>query len=198
MRKRILLGMVLALAMLVTAASAQSSVGLNHGEIGAFVNYTRLGNANNTNFYGAGGRIGFNLSPSVQIEAEGAYDFSQDVNFTVSGNAFGGSSSATVVTSSLRLVHFMAGPKFQFGGSGPIHIFATVKGGLIDFSTIRSFPGQISTIPSGSTNGVLYPAGGIELFAGWLGVRVEAGDEIYFDNGANNNLRVTAGPTFRF
>jgi hypothetical protein len=45
---------------------------------------------------------------------------------------------------------------------------------------------------------VFYPGGGIELFAGKLGLRVEAGDEIYFDHGWNHNLRITAGPTLRF
>jgi hypothetical protein len=193
--KRMLLGTALALAMLASSAYAQGNY--NHAEIGAFVNYTRLNAADNTNFYGAGGRLGFNLSPGVQIEAEGAYDFSRDVNFSVN-TAGGGSASGGVVTSGLRMVHFLAGPKFQFGGSGPVHVFVTVKGGLIDFSSIKSFSGQINTIPNGSTNGVLYPAGGIELYAGWLGLRFEAGDEIYFNNGANNNLRVTAGPTIRF
>lgn len=30
------------------------------------------------------------------------------------------------------------------------------------------------------------------------GLRLEAGDDTYFDNGARNNLRVTFGPTLRF
>jgi len=29
-------------------------------------------------------------------------------------------------------------------------------------------------------------------------LRAEAGDMMYFDNGANHNLNVTFGPTFRF
>ena len=196
MKRHILLGTVIVLCVLASAAFAQGTY--NHAEIGAFVNYTRLSAAGDTNFYGAGGRLGFNLSSGVQLEAEGAYDFSRDVNVVVSVGPTGGSSNTTVVTSGLRMVHFMAGPKFQFGGSSPIHIFVTLKGGLIDFSTIKSFPGQINTIPSGSTYGVLYPAAGVELFAGWFGVRAEAGDEIYFNNGGNNNLRVTAGPVIRF
>ena len=64
------------------------------------------------------------------------------------------------------MVHFMAGPKFQLGGSSPVHVFVTVKGGLINFSTDTSFSGQVNNIPNGNTDGVLYPAGGIELFAG--------------------------------
>ena len=192
MMKRILLGTLGMALTLATAAFAQGEY--NHAEIGAFANYTRLSAADNSNFYGAGGRFGLNVASGLQLEAEGAYDLSRNVTAEVGGN----SSTITVETSGLRIVHFLAGPKFQFGGSGPIHVFVTVKGGLIDFSTLKSFPAQINTIPSGSTDGVLYPAAGIELFAGWLGLRVEAGDEIYFDSGANNNLRVTAGPTIRF
>jgi hypothetical protein len=45
---------------------------------------------------------------------------------------------------------------------------------------------------------VFYPGGGVEFNAGRLGIRVEAGDEIYFDNGANHNFRLTAGPQIRF
>jgi hypothetical protein len=192
MMKRTIWGMVLTLCVLVPGAFAQDTY--NHAEIGVFANYTRLTNANNTNFYGAGGRFGFNVSPNAQIEAEGAYDFSRNVTVNV------GSSSGSFVSESsgLRMVHFMAGPKFQFGGSSPLRVFVTVKGGLINFSTDRSFQGQVNNIPNGVTDAVLYPAGGIELFAGWLGVRAEAGDEIYFDHGGNNNLRITAGPVIRF
>ncbi len=191
MLRRILLGTVLTLSVLATGAFAQNSA-----EIGAFFNYTRLSNAHNENFYGAGGRFGFNVSPSVQIEAEGAYDFSRNV--TVSVGPTSGSSFATSVSSGLRMVHFMAGPKFQIGGSSPIRFFVTVKGGLINFSTNRNFANQIGNVPNGVTDAVLYPAGGVELFAGWLGARAEVGDEIYFDHGANNNLRITAGPVIRF
>jgi hypothetical protein len=44
----------------------------------------------------------------------------------------------------------------------------------------------------------MYPGGGVEGFWGPIGLRLEAGDEIYFDNGTHNNLKVTFGPAFRF
>ena len=47
-------------------------------------------------------------------------------------------------------------------------------------------------------NGVFYPGGGIEFFLGPIGIRAEAGDEMYFDRGVNNNLRIAVGPTIRF
>jgi hypothetical protein len=49
-------------------------------------------------------------------------------------------------------------------------------------------------------NGVFYPGAGVEAFAGILRLRAEIGDEIYFDNtaNANNDLKITVGPVFRF
>jgi hypothetical protein len=45
---------------------------------------------------------------------------------------------------------------------------------------------------------VLYPGGGVEFFLGPIGIRMEVGDEIYFNDGAHNNLRATFGPQIRF
>jgi len=173
--KRNFLGIALTICVLIAASFAQvrSSNVYNYGEIGAFANYTRLSNANDTNFYGLGGRLGMNIMPAVQLEAEGAYDFERDVTVSTSG----GFSS---VRSGLRMAHFMFGPKFQFGGSSPVRVFGTVKGGLINFSTNTNFGSQVTNIPHGNTDGVLYPAGGIEFFAGWFGMRLTAGPVIRF------------------
>lgn len=196
---RNLLGIALALCALVPTSLAQNRVSssntYNHAEVGAFLNYTRLQNANNTNFFGLGGRVGFNMSSHVQFEAEGAYDFQRNVDSQVSL----GNGNFSSQRSGLRVAHFMAGPKFQVGGSSPIRVFVTAKGGLINFSRDRNFGNQVTNIPTSSgTNGVFYPGGGVEFYAGWLGLRFEAGDEIYFEHGWNHNLRVTAGPTIRF
>jgi opacity protein-like surface antigen len=196
--KHTLLGVLLAVLLLATALSAQGtypkvssdSGKYDHAEVGAFFNYTRLHNADDTNFYGLGGRVGVNVQHNVQLEAEGAYDFSRDVSATSNG--------VTVATSGLRIVHFMFGPKFQCCTSGPVRVFVTVKGGLEDFSLDRNFGSQVRSIPTSDTFATFYPGGGIELFTGWLGVRLEAGDEMYFDGGVNHNLRLTAGPVIRF
>lgn len=197
--KRNVLGLAVTLCLLASASFAQGGYGgnsgtYNHAEVGVFANYTRLAAANDTGFVGAGGRIGFNVHPNVQLEAEGAYDFERNVTATVSS----GGVSVSTVRSGLRMTHFMFGPKLQFGRSGPVRVFLTAKGGLVNFSRNSNFGGQISNIPTGNTDGLFYPAGGIELFAGWLGLRFEVGDEMYIDHGANNNLRVTAGPSIRF
>ena len=61
------------------AVMAQSSG--DHFEAGVFADYLRLSQVSPAiNFVGLGGRIGFNLRPSVQLEAEMAYDFKR--NFT--------------------------------------------------------------------------------------------------------------------
>jgi len=45
---------------------------------------------------------------------------------------------------------------------------------------------------------VFYPGGGAEAFLGPIGFRLDVGDEIYFNDRAHHNLRVTVGPTIRF
>ena len=191
--KRILLVLMMCGALMVTPALfAQDDNNLNHGEIGAFFNFTRLNHASE-NFIGAGGRLGFNIAPNVQLEAEGAYDWNR--NFSSSLTNVGG--GTTVTTSKLRLVHGLFGPKIDFT-HGAFRPFVVLKGGLLNFSGSNNVTGTFNGINGGDTNGVFYPGGGIEGFIGWFGVRVEAGDEIYFDNGANHNFRFTAGPQFRF
>jgi hypothetical protein len=185
--------MVFGALVLAPVLSAQDdNNGLNHGEVGAFFNFTRLNHASE-NWYGVGGRIGFNIHPNIQLEAEGAYDWNR--NYSSSLTNVGGGTS--IVTSNLRLVHGLFGPKFDFT-HGAFRPFVTAKGGFLNFSGSNNFTGTLNGIPNGDTNGVFYPGGGIEGFIGWFGIRVEAGDEIYFDNGANHNFRFTAGPQFRF
>ena len=42
------------------------------------------------------------------------------------------------------------------------------------------------------------PGAGVEASLGPVGLRLELGDDIYFNSGAHNNLRVTFGPILRF
>jgi hypothetical protein len=148
----------------------------NGCEAGAFFDYTRLANTS-TNFYGADGRIGFNLARQVQIEAEMAYDFQQNLNC----NLINGGVSCISANTTLHMIHGAFGPKFQVG-AGPVRAFFSLKGGLLNFSTSSSFPAEIGTIRSGDTDAVFYPGGGLELFAGLLGICGEIGDEIWFSH----------------
>jgi opacity protein-like surface antigen len=170
---------------------------LNHVEVGGFVDYLNLGGTTpHINFVGLGGRVAVNVHPHVQLEAEMAYDFKR--NFT---NVYSDGITSTFVTSRTRPLTALFGPKFQT--SGPVRFFVTTKVGLINFSTETGsipsgFTSSINGITDGDTKFAFYPGAGVEGFWGPIGLRLEAGDNLYFDNGTRNNLRVTFGPQFRF
>jgi len=174
---------------------AQSS---DHVEVGAFVDYFRLNNnaAPVSNFFGLGGRAAFNLNPNVQLEAEMAYDFKR--NYT---NTFSNGVTTATVNSSFRTLHGFFGPKLQTG-SGAFRIFVTGKVGFDNFSinNQNAQTGFVNTVglTNGATYFAVYPGAGIEAFAGPIGLRAEIGDDIYFNGGAHNNVRITFGPQLRF
>jgi len=47
-------------------------------------------------------------------------------------------------------------------------------------------------------SGILYPGAGLEGHIGPVGLRLEAGDEMYFAGSTHHNLRVAFGPFIRF
>ena len=195
-RLAILSALVLCLGLMAPVAFAQSDDNSNHGDFGVYFDYTRLQLAK-LNMFGVGGRVGFNIQPAIAIEGEMAYDFEQSTTQTITSGGI-----TNTFTSNLRLIHGLAGPKIQTT-KGPIRIFAVLKGGLLNFGvggpvTAGSFAKQIGTIRDGDTNGVFYPGGGIEFNAGHIGIRVEAGDEMYWDNGVNHNFKFMGGPQIRF
>jgi hypothetical protein len=191
--KKITLVVVTALMLtFVPAAFAQ-----NNGSVGVFVDYFKLENTE-TNNLGLGGRLSFNVSEYVQLEGEVAYDFSRGFQTTVTPTGGG----TALIDSNVSILHGLFGPKIQTGGQA-IRLFGTVKGGFINFKVdndpadFGSFTGAFN-LGDGDTFGVVYPGGGIEFYAGIIGLRFDIGDEIYFNNGAQHNLRITAGPHFRF
>ena len=195
MKKFVLLTALLSVCLSVAPAVAQ---GYNHVEIGAFADYFNLSRTTpNRNYVGVGGRVGFNVHPSVQIEAEMSYDFGR--NFTT---VFSDGINTQFVTSSVRPLHALFGPKFQTGG-GAFRAFGTFKVGLVNFNTSHEsvpagFVSGLGAITSGDTRTAIYPGLGLEGFWGPIGLRVDGGDEIYFDHGAQHNLKVTFGPAIRF
>jgi hypothetical protein len=124
------------------------------------------------------------------------YDFER--NYT---NQFSNGVTTANVSSRLRTLHGLFGPKFSTG-SGPVRLFLTGKVGFENFmmTGLGAPTGFVSAVglDKGATYFALYPGGGIEAFAGPIGVRAEIGDNIFFNNGAHNNLRITFGPQFRF
>ncbi|HZP06717.1 MAG TPA: hypothetical protein VFB43_17595 [Terracidiphilus sp.] len=178
---------------------------LNHAEASVYADYFRFSPGGATsNFVGVGGRLGFNVQPNLALEGEVNYDFARNYTSTVTTGS-GSSTTTTFVKSSVRPVTGLFGPKLQFGTSGPFRAFVTGKLGFLDFSvtnpnnvTGSQFSNAISGVGGSGTHLAFYPGGGIEGFAGPLGLRLEVGDEIYLNNGTYNNLRVTVGPTLRF
>lgn len=181
----------------VPLASAQS---LDHVEAGVFVDYFRI-SPSDTNQVGLGARLGFHVAPYTKLEAEMSYDFGRA--FTESFTPPPGGGALGFQNTNLRILHGEIGPKFELG-HGAIRPFVTVKGGFINFrldSRAPSFNGFTSSVQSlrdDNVNGVLYPGGGIEGHLGPIGLRFDIGDEIYFNHGAHNNLRMAFGPFIRF
>jgi len=193
-------GLALLLAPSCLVAQYSNPHTWNHGEIGIFGDYFRFTQVSPTiNFVGLGGRLGINTNPHVALEGEISYDFSR--NFT-SSSSNGATTSFSRTT--LRPLTGLFGPKFQVGTSGPFRAFLTGKVGFLDFSTSNKaittsqFTGAFNNIGGPSTHFAAYPGGGIEMFGGPIGFRIDVGDLIYLNNGTYNNLKITAGPAFRF
>jgi hypothetical protein len=220
--RRILLsaGLVMLLAVPVYVAAqvapqAPSENTYDHGEIGAYGDMFRITpkGASASNFLGFGARASFNMGRYVALEGEMSYDFEQNyTNVTVNGSGNGGtgagsgSVSSTTYTAKVRPISGLFGPKFQFGASSPFRAFIDAKVGFMDFSTSCNAPAgsgscfanSLNNFGGSSTHFAVYPGGGIEGFWGPIGLRVDAGDEIYWNGGAYNNLRIAFGPTIRF
>lgn len=192
-------GILYAVALFLFAtptALAQSA--LSHVELGAFAHYFRL-DPPDANFVGLGGRLGVNVTRNLQLEAEMSYDFNRV--FTESFSDTSGTISTS--RSNIRVLHALFGPKLQTG-SGPVRLFGTIKGGFINFrfdpvaAVDSGFISSVEGLRDKNVDGVFYPGGGIEAFLGPIGLRLDVGDEIYFNDGAHNNLTVSFGPTIRF
>ena len=193
MKRSWVLGLsLLAFCFVGTALLAQSSDS-DHIEVGVFADYFNLARTTpHTNFVGVGGRAAFNVRSTVQIEAEMAYDFERNFT-TITNNGI----TSNFVTVGLRPLHVLFGPKIQSGG-GAFRVFGTFKAGLINFSATNKtgtagFQNGLSDVTTGNTSAAIYPGAGVEGFLGPIGLRADVGDEIYFNNGTHNNLRVTFG-----
>jgi hypothetical protein len=201
--------LALCLGLSVTAAFAQSNKQANsqstqqsthkdkeHGEAGVFVDYTKLQFAK-VNMIGVGGRAAWNLAPNLALEGESAYDFQTSTTQTIINLG-----AVNVFNSNVRLIHGYAGPEIHFD-KGRFRFLAGVKAGVINFgisgpAVAGPFANQLGILRDGETRAVLYPAVAFETKLGPIRTRLDVGDEIFFDKGANHNIKVGAGPVFRF
>lgn len=170
-------------------------------EAGIFVDYLSVSQTNTNNF-GLGGRFGYRIHRRIMLEGELAYDYG--INFNEALRDVSNGNIAAIQRASIGVTHGLFGAKLQPARERGFHPFLTAKAGFMDF---RLSPSLLPLPPIASTliglrtsnlNFALYPAGGIEPALGPLGLRLEFGDEIYFNNGAHHNLRITFGPILRF
>jgi hypothetical protein len=169
-------------------------------EVGVFLDYLGISQTNTNNF-GIGGRFGYRVHHDVMLEGELAYDYG--VNFDEVYRDIANANLTAIENTSIGVTHGLFGPKLQPGGGG-FRPFVTLKGGFVDFRLTPSLipysnvVSAVSGIRTSNLNFALYPAGGVEANLGPVGLRLEFGDEVYFNSGAHNNLRITLGPQIRF
>jgi hypothetical protein len=170
----------------------------DHLEAGIFGDYFRQSQTS-ANLGGLGVRLGAGVFPHVKLEGEMAYDFDQ----TFGENLTASSGQIVVQNSPIHILHGEFGPKLELG-HGAIRPFLVAKAGFdkffinscpVSFSCVSS---QIANIHASSVNGAFYPGGGLEGHLGPVGLRLDVGDEMYFNNGAHHNLRMAFGPYIRF
>jgi hypothetical protein len=193
MRKLTLI--VLAQLLLSSSLLAQSRV-----ELGLFVDYLNISQTNTNNF-GLGGRFGYRVHRALILEGELAYDYG--INFDEAYRNVANGNLSAIERTSIGVTHGLVGPKLQPKGGG-FRPFVTFKAGFVDFRlspSLLPYSSVTSTIlglRTSNVNAAIYPAAGVEAALGPVGLRLEAGDEIYFNTGAHNNLRITFGPILRF
>lgn len=167
-------------------------------QAGVFADYFRSG-ATGTNMFGLGGRLGVDLVPHVTLEGDMAFDFNRGFNNAFSYNGGG----ASFITSGVKTLDAFFGPRYTFT-HGRIRPFVELKAGFIDY--------MFNNVPVGSTsvsngiqnllnqniNAALLTGGGVEGKVGPVALRFDVADQMYFNHGAQQGLRVTFGPLIRF
>jgi hypothetical protein len=185
---------LLAILLASPVVSAQKRI-----EAGAFLDYLSVSETGTSNF-GLGARFGYRVHHDVMFEGELAYDYG--INFDEVYRNVANGSLVALERTSIGVTHGLFGIKVQ--PSGGFRPFVTLKAGFIDFRlspSLLPYSNVVSTVfglRDSNLNAAIYPGAGVEAALGPLGLRFELGDEIYFNLGAHNNLRITFGPFLRF
>jgi hypothetical protein len=186
---------LLLFALLVSDLHAQSRM-----EAGIFLDSLSISQTSTDNF-GLGARFGYRIHPNVLLEGELAYDYG--LNFNEAYRNITNGDITAIESTSIGVTHGLIGPMLQ-PAHGHFRPFATLKAGFIDFRlspSLLPYSNVVSSVfglRTSNVNAALYPAGGAEASLGPVGLRLELGDEIYFNRGGHNNLRITFGPILRF
>lgn len=183
----------LAAAWVVPLASAQDQF-----QVGVYGDYFRI-EQTSTNMAGLGGRFGYTMFPHVMFEGEINYDFDQGfVERCLSTGCTVG-----VANSNLKVLHGIGGFKL-IGSHHAIRPFLLLKGGFINFelnpkpASFGQFTSSVQNLRSNNVSGVFYPGAGVEGHLGPIGLRLEAGDEIYWTGKPHHDVRIAFGPFLRF
>jgi len=185
-----------AFAFLPSQLSAQEA---EHVQIGVYGDYFRVSQTD-SDLLGVGARVAVPIFHRVKLEGEMAYDFNQA--FTEGFNQ-SGVGTISIQRTNMRILHGEFGPKIDLGHRR-FRPFVFLKGGFTDFqlssapATIGTFTSSVQNLRLDNVNGVFYPGGGVQGHLGPVGLRLDVGDEIYFNHGTHNNLRVSFGPYIRF
>jgi hypothetical protein len=169
-------------------------------EAGLFLDSLSISQTNTNNF-GIGARFGYRVHPSVTLEGELAYDYG--INFNEAYVDISTGNIVAISRTSIGVTHGLFGPTLE-RATGHLHPFVTLKAGFLDFRlspSLLPYSNIVSSVfglRTSSINAALYPGAGITATLGPVGLRLEAGDEMYFNHGARNNLRITFGPVVRF
>jgi hypothetical protein len=169
-------------------------------EAGVFIDYLSISQTSTDNF-GVGGRFGYRVHHNVMLEGELAYDYG--INFDEAYRNITNGDVVAIERTSIGVTHGLFGPTLE-PAKGSFRPFVTLKGGFVDFRFSTSLlpysnlASAILGIRTSSLNAAIYPGAGLKASLGPVGLRLELGDEIYFNNGGHNNLRITFGPIIRF
>ena len=180
----------------VPGAFAQEN---EHVQVGVFADYYRLSQTD-TDLLGVGGRASFVAYKRLKLEAEMSYDFSRAFTEGFIDNSNG---TLIVQRTNLRVIHGLFGPRINLGRHA-IQPFITAKGGLVNFrldnrpATFGTFTSSVSGLRENNVMGTFYPGGGLEGHLRPIGLRLDIGDEMYFNHGTHHNLRASFGPIIRF
>jgi hypothetical protein len=169
-------------------------------EAGVFLDYLNISQTKTNNF-GVGARFGYRIHRKVKMEGEVAYDYG--INFNEAYRDITSGDIVAIERTSIGVTHGLFGPTLQ-PAKGGFRPFVTLKAGFMDFRLspgllpLSNVASTVLGIRTSNLNLAMFAGAGMEPSLGPVGLRFELGDEIYFNKGEHNNLRVTFGPILRF
>ena len=189
-----------AVVAVIVLLMSSLAYGQKRVEAGVLLDYTSISQTDTPNV-GFGARLGVRAHRHLMLEGEFAYDYG--VNFKELYVDVSNGDVKAVAQTSIGVTSGLFGPMLQ-PAHGHLRPFVTLKGGFMDFrlsGSLLPYSGIVSSVlglRTSSLNPALYPGGGFQATLGPVGLRLEAGDAMYFNHGTHNNLRITFGPVVRF